>query len=59
MQKTTFSIPKMDCAAEERLVRMAVEGTVTIRRVGADLSAGALTFTTRVRPSTCFAYWRR
>ena len=39
MQKTTFSIPKMDCTAEERLVRMAVEGDATVRRLEADLGA--------------------
>lgn len=39
MQKTTFSIPKMDCAAEERLVRMAVEGEPAVHRLEADLSA--------------------
>ena len=25
-QKTVFAIPKMDCAAEERLIRMALTG---------------------------------
>ena len=39
MQKTTFSLPQMDCAAEERLVRMAVRGDASVRQIEADLSA--------------------
>ncbi len=39
MQKTTFDMPKMDCAAEERLVRMALEGRPEIRNIDADLAA--------------------
>jgi Co/Zn/Cd efflux system component len=39
MQKTTFSVPKMDCAAEERLVRMALEGNPSVRKIDADLGA--------------------
>jgi len=42
-QKTILSVPKMDCAAEERLVRMALEGRPGIRRVDADLSTRQLT----------------
>ena len=38
MKKTTLSIPKMDCAAEERLVRMALAGQPGIVRLDADLS---------------------
>ena len=37
--RTRFSLPRMDCAAEERLVRMAVEGHENVRRMEADLSA--------------------
>jgi hypothetical protein len=33
MSSSTFSVPKMDCAAEERLVRMALEGRADVRRV--------------------------
>ena len=43
MQKTTFEVPKMDCAAEERLVRMALEGRPDIRNINADLAARQLT----------------
>ena len=43
MQKTTFSLPKMDCAAEERLVRMALDGRPAVRRVEVDLTARQLT----------------
>ena len=43
MQKTTFEVPKMDCAAEERLVRMALEGQPDIRNINADLAARQLT----------------
>ena len=43
MQKTTFDVPKMDCAAEERLVRMALEGRQGIQNVNADLSARQVT----------------
>lgn len=43
MQKTTFDVPKMDCAAEERLVRMALEGRPGIKNVNADLGARRLT----------------
>ena len=39
MNKTRLRIPKMDCAAEERLVRMAVQGESSIHRLDADLSA--------------------
>lgn len=42
MKKTTLSIPKMDCAAEERLVRMALEGQTGVLRLDADLSARQL-----------------
>ena len=43
MQKTTFDVPKMDCAAEEQLVRMALEGRQGIKNVDADLGARRLT----------------
>lgn len=43
MKRTTFSLPKMDCSAEERLVRMALEGRPGIQHIDADLSARQLT----------------
>lgn len=42
LKKTTVSISKMDCAAEERLVRMALNGHPGVLRVDADLSARQL-----------------
>jgi Co/Zn/Cd efflux system component len=42
MKKTRFAVPKMDCAAEERLVRMALEGRSGVRRLEADLGAREL-----------------
>jgi len=39
MNRTRVAVPKMDCAAEERLVRMAIEGQLSVRRVEADLPA--------------------
>lgn len=39
MKRTILSLPKMDCAAEERLVRMALEGREGIVRLDADLGA--------------------
>lgn len=39
MTKTRLSVPKMDCAAEERLVRMALDGRPQIRSIEADLGA--------------------
>ena len=38
MKKTTFSLPGMGCAAEERLVRMALARRTDVRRIEADLS---------------------
>ena len=43
MTRTTLSLPKMDCAAEERLVRMTLEGRPGIRPLDADLSPRELT----------------
>ena len=43
MQKTTFEVPKMDCAAEERLVRMALARRRDVRNIDADLPARQLT----------------
>jgi copper chaperone CopZ len=43
MQKTTFSIPKMDCTAEEQLVRTVLAGQAEVRNVVADLASRELT----------------
>jgi len=43
MNKTKVSVPGMDCAAEERLVRMVLDGRPEIRRIDADLSLRKIT----------------
>lgn len=43
MNRTRVSVPKMDCAAEERLVRMTLDGRPEIRRIDADLATRELT----------------
>jgi Co/Zn/Cd efflux system component len=43
MNKTTVFLPRMDCTAEERLVRMALDGLHQIHRIDADLSVRKLT----------------
>ena len=43
MTRTRLSVPKMDCVAEERLVRMALDGCSGIRRIDADLRSRQLT----------------
>lgn len=42
MQRTVFLIPKMDCASEEHLVRLALEGA-RVRRLEFDLARRQLT----------------
>jgi Co/Zn/Cd efflux system component len=42
MQKTIFSIPKMDCPSEERLIRMKLEGLTTIQSLQFDLPGRTL-----------------
>lgn len=37
MQKTTFNIPKMDCASEEQLIRMQLEGFNNITSLDFDI----------------------
>jgi Co/Zn/Cd efflux system component len=37
MNKTTFHIPKMDCGAEEQLIRMKLDGDLTIRKLDFNL----------------------
>ena len=42
MNKTRFAVPKMDCAAEERLVRMALQRREEVHRIQAFLDAREL-----------------
>ena len=42
MNQTTYHVDKMDCAAEERLVRMHLEGADGVRRLAFDLPARRL-----------------
>lgn len=42
MQRTTFDVPGMDCAAEERLVRRALAAVPDVRSVEADLTTRRL-----------------
>lgn len=37
MQKTTFNIPKMDCASEEQMIRMKLEGMNNIKSLDFDI----------------------
>lgn len=37
MKKTTFKIPKMDCSAEEQMVRMKLDGNPDIKKLDFDL----------------------
>lgn len=43
MNQTTYHIKKMDCAAEEQMVRMCLKGTDVIERLAFDLPARRLT----------------
>jgi len=43
VNRSAFRIPKMDCAAEEQLVRMALDGVAGIRRLSFDLAGRTLT----------------
>ena len=43
MNSSTFAVPKMDCPAEERLVRMALYGHAAVRELRVDLSAREVT----------------
>ena len=42
MHRTTYHVERMDCAAEERLVRMALDGVGGVRRLAFDLPARRL-----------------
>ncbi len=42
MQRTTYHVEKMDCAAEEHLVRMRLDGLDVVRRLAFDLPARRL-----------------
>lgn len=43
MDKSLFQVPRMDCAAEENLVRMQLDGMKAVRSLGFDLSARKVT----------------
>jgi Co/Zn/Cd efflux system component len=43
MNRSVFTIPKMDCAAEEQLVRMALDGVEGVPRLSFDLGRRTLT----------------
>jgi Co/Zn/Cd efflux system component len=43
LKKTVFAVPQMDCAAEERLIRLALAGKDDVRSIQADLVARRLT----------------
>lgn len=55
MEKTTFSVPKMDCPAEERLVRTALEGREGIVNLLFDLPERRLTVVHRGSPDVVTA----
>jgi Co/Zn/Cd efflux system component len=38
LERSRFSVPRMDCAAEERLVRLALEGRPAVHRIDVDLA---------------------
>lgn len=38
MHKTLFSVPKMDCPSEEKLIRMALNGNTSIKNLSFDLA---------------------
>lgn len=58
MRRTVFHIPKMDCPAEERLVRLALEGKHGIEALSFDLSARTLTARHEGEPATIEAALR-
>jgi Co/Zn/Cd efflux system component len=43
VKKSVFDLPRMDCASEERLVRMALDGLDQVARLGFDLGRRRLT----------------
>ena len=42
-----FDVPKMDCPSEERMIRLALDGNESVRRLEFDLTARRLTITHR------------
>lgn len=52
MNKTVIRMPKMDCPSEERLVRMALQGTDQVDRLVFDLSARTLTVFHSAKPES-------
>ena len=43
MQKTTFTIPKMDCASEENLIRLKLDGVQGVKNLDFDIPGRRLT----------------
>jgi hypothetical protein len=43
LQKTIFSVPKMDCPAEETIIRLRLEGGGIVRRLDFDIERRSLT----------------
>lgn len=43
MQKTLFSVPKMDCPSEEKLIRMALSGHAAVKSLSFDLNKREIT----------------
>lgn len=56
MIKTVFAIPKMDCLAEERLIRMALEQKEGVTRLDFDLSSRQLTVLHNIVPEKLLNY---
>lgn len=56
MMKTVFNIPKMDCLAEESLIRMALERAEGVSRLDFDLSARQLTVLHNTVPEKLLDY---
>ncbi len=50
MNRTKFAVPKMDCGAEEQLVRMTIGGQPGVHRIDADLNARELLISHEGKP---------
>lgn len=53
--RSVFEVPKMDCAAEERMVRMALDGDATVRHLEFDLQDRRVTIVHASAPETILA----
>jgi Co/Zn/Cd efflux system component len=53
--KTVFAVPRMDCPSEERMIRMALDGTVGVHDLRFDLQARTLTVVHAGEPSPILA----